>query len=734
MKRMSVLFPGTAILLGAIVPGMTACTSEAGSADGDPVDQAAEALGAPVTGCSTGLSGYVALTKTLTLTLSAGTATVLSAPGGKLTGNGNTCVSGATTLTTTNVSKLVVNGTGGADKFILDLLPGAFGTSIFSASGGVTVDLGAGADAFMVRGSTGADTYKFGESGTAVYAELSGDKVADVKVLLTAGGGNSLALTVSTGAGIDNFSGVPLTTEVLSFAGTTLSPTISSLTKAITVYGGAGNDILQGGTGSDTLYGGDGDDTFKTDATGADGADTYWGDVGTDVMDYSLRDVSHAITVTVGPHFASAVGTGDLSVGATITNLDTEDLVIKIDGAAPVTTTFSAPADAAAVASQINAAVGATVATVNSANFLVLATTTAGIVGTLEVVSGTALTDLGLSAAVSTVADANDGYTGENDDVTYTVENIYGGKGDDVITGSDQKNVINGNDGDDTIEGGANATCTALANGDVLSGNAGDDVLVVAKANCWAVLNGNLGADKADFGARTLAVTVTIDGAANDGEAPLTEKVNVALDIETVAGGAGNDVITGSVNADTLIGNAGNDTLNGGAGEDTLVGGLGDDTLNGGAGFDTADYSAQSADLTITLCDEPAMATGAPAHCPAANDGDVLLEADQVVNCEHVLGGTGLDSITADPVAVVDVTLEGGANDDILTGGPGDDHLFGDAGDDQLLGLGGDDYLEGGAGDDTTLGALDGGNGAGDICLSDAADVTTSPATLNCEL
>ncbi|HEV7912711.1 MAG TPA: VCBS domain-containing protein, partial [Albitalea sp.] len=54
----------------------------------------------------------------------------------------------------------------------------------------------------------------------------------------------------------------------------------------------------------------------------------------------------------------------------------------------------------------------------------------------------------------------------------------------------------------------------------------------------------------------------------------------------TLNGGAGNQILTGSLARDKLIGGAGNDTLIGGAGDDTLIGGTGNDRLTGGTGHD----------------------------------------------------------------------------------------------------------------------------------------------------
>jgi serralysin len=65
-------------------------------------------------------------------------------------------------------------------------------------------------------------------------------------------------------------------------------------------------------------------------------------------------------------------------------------------------------------------------------------------------------------------------------------------------------------------------------------------------------------------------------------DANRTLKLNAASVFENIAGGSGNDTLTGNFLANILVGNAGNDTLSGGGGRDILIGGLGLDTLNGG--------------------------------------------------------------------------------------------------------------------------------------------------------
>ncbi len=439
---------------------------------------------------------------------------------------------------------------------------------------------------------------------------------------------------------------------------------------------------------------------------------------------------------------------------------------LAIDGDAPVTVTLATPADAEDVVTQINTQVGSDVAKLDPGNQLILHALVVGPASALDVQSGSALAVVGITADTYSGADADDGDS-ESDDVTYTVENIIGSTVADHLTGSDQVNILSGGAGNDIIDGVINASCP-VGGGDQLNGNDGDDIFKMdAYANCGAALTGGAGNDTADFSARALDLTITIDGTANDGDPTANsaagEKANVKTDVEVVLGGDGDDTMTGSAAADELHGGNGDDVLNGGAGNDTLYGGpdndelnggadddtaiesgndtayspaiaagTGDDIINGGAGVDKVSYASRTADLTVTLCVNAA-ASGAPtggslgAECED-DDGDPLLtEVDNLVNIEWVAGGDGDDTITG---AEGDETLEGGAGADVLHGGDGADSLYGDADDDLLYGDDGDDYVEGGADDDLQ----DGGLSDGDVCISDASDVTATDPVPDCEL
>ncbi|TNF64756.1 MAG: calcium-binding protein [Rhodobacteraceae bacterium] len=140
-----------------------------------------------------------------------------------------------------------------------------------------------------------------------------------------------------------------------------------------------------------------------------------------------------------------------------------------------------------------------------------------------------------------------------------------------------------------------------------------------------------------------------------------------------IAGGDGDDTISGTPGADLIAGGAGNDEIGGYDGDDRIEGGAGDDSLHGMGGADTL----LGGDGRDTLHGE-------------GGDDLILGEADD----DLLFGHNGAD------------TLHGGADDDVLHGAMGDDILFGDEGDDALHGGLGQDVLAGGPGEDTLFGGF----------------------------
>ncbi len=185
----------------------------------------------------------------------------------------------------------------------------------------------------------------------------------------------------------------------------------------------------------------------------------------------------------------------------------------------------------------------------------------------------------------------------------------WGGPGDDVINGGSGSDGISGDEGDDELYGefGNDHISDGDGNDSVFGGFGADDLDASGFAPDLGIrpsgtdlLSGGPGIDTVHYWPRTAGVNVSLDGAANDGEAGELDNVGgPTSDVETVEGGFGADTIAGNGGPNMIDGNAGNDVLSGGGGgADLLRGSVGDDTLGaedgvrdlvfGGAGFDSA--------------------------------------------------------------------------------------------------------------------------------------------------
>ncbi len=225
----------------------------------------------------------------------------------------------------------------------------------------------------------------------------------------------------------------------------------------------------------------------------------------------------------------------------------------------------------------------------------------------------------------------------------------------------------------------------ALAGGVLtITGTTGNDSVVLSQNPSGLRVSDN-GIVSPGFAVRKIKSIVMDLGAGDDLG---SFKPGVAAIPATLLGGDGNDALTGG---------GGNDSIDGGTGDDTLTGGAGADILFGNTGNDTADYSAQTSRIVVTL-------NG------LADDGSVPgLTGTQTnefdnVETENVIGSAGNDDIRGD------------ANSNMLNGGPGDDYIRSTLNDsdpgggiDTLMGSKGNDFLDG-IGTQATL-LLQGGQG-----------------------
>jgi Ca2+-binding RTX toxin-like protein len=192
----------------------------------------------------------------------------------------------------------------------------------------------------------------------------------------------------------------------------------------------------------------------------------------------------------------------------------------------------------------------------------------------------------------------NDGEFGEGDNVSTNIETVLGGQQNDALFGNGAANVLVGNLGDDRLDGGLGA----------------DDLI------------GGGGIDTADYMGRTISVSVTLDGLANDGQPGEFDRV---AQIENVGGGSGDDQLTGDAGSNRLSGGGGRDTLDGGLGSDTLLGDDQADLIRAvDGGMDTVDCGA---DVDTAFAD--AFATR-PGSMPAPIDA---VAACETMNWAHVM-------------------------------------------------------------------------------------------------
>jgi Ca2+-binding RTX toxin-like protein len=438
------------------------------------------------------------------------------------------------------------------------------------------------------------------------------------------------------------------------------------------VTGGGGNDkltgnsrdnILNGGGGNDTLTGADGDDTL----IGFSGADTFIGGLGADIMiggenstqegiygdtvDYSASNAAISIQL-IKTNFGQAKGgyaEGDQLAGILGLIGSKYDDVLRADVA---NNTFGVKLSGGAGDDIIQAGK-------NDMYESELDGGTNGAAGdTLDYAWASNAFDMTIT--LSNVKDAwveIDNEPGAGTKIR-NFENIISGKGDDVLTGNNVNNVIEGGAGADQMVGGLGNDTVSYA-----SSSSAVTVWFYDKQGS-SDSNGN----KSGFFAPTaqeggdaqgdlLWGFENIIGSANNDFIVGNDSVNV------LKGGAGSDKLTGVKGDDVLYGEAGNDTFE--AGGDEM--GLGKDTMDGGADIDTVDYSAESLAFTVTLGKDGASATVSAGKGSNADD-------DKLINIENVTGGSGDDKITGNNLANA---LTGSGGNDTLVGAAGADILDG---------------------------------------------------------
>lgn len=413
----------------------------------------------------------------------------------------------------------------------------------------------------------------------------------------------------------------------------------------IEVDAGAGDDRvvvvsslparLSGGEGRDTLTGGGGDDTLD----GGAGSDALTGGAGKDTVTYSGRSARVLVDLDV------VGGAGEPGEDDRIA----ADVENAVGGDGP---------------DELRGDGGPGVLAGGGGDDLLDGR---GGADRLEGGDGTDTADYATRrGGVTADADnrADDGQSGEADDVRSDVERLVGGGGDDRLSGTDAPNVLIGGDGNDTLTGGRGD--------DDLQGGPGRDVA-----------KGEDDADVLDLG-------------------PGDDEARGGRGEDRLLLGDGHDKGYGEDGRDELLGVEGADVLEGGSGDDTIFGGTEPDVLRGGGGADV--LNGEPGDDDLDGGDDPDRLDGGDGH-------------------DHLEGDDGDDTADGGPG---DDHVDGDGGDDALHGADGHDELFGDAGADRHDGGPGDDRLHGGDGPDLFVAedgadTMDGGSGEDTVDYSTRA-------------
>ncbi|WP_161985058.1 calcium-binding protein [Agarivorans sp. Toyoura001] len=484
------------------------------------------------------------------------------------------------------------------------------------------------------------------------------------------------------------------------------------------IVGGEGDDLLTGGKGNDSLYGGLGNDTYYYNS--GDGNDVIFDGYGANKLVINGQEISELEQTSVGSSIYKDQQGNVYSFseeGILIVSMSDSEGTLTIENTSEIVNDFGFVLnqfeEEAPIADDSNTYVISDTAPLfdifdNKRYFQ-------SYVGREQTAEYQFINDKEIiydAAVAEQISVAGFG-------ILYDTV-FEGGNLDDQLTGSDQKNLINGMYGDDYIWG--------LGGIDLLSGFSGSDHIYGGDGHDFLFAN---------WRTQIYNGTVTLKEELSFYESDLSTE-------NFLYGGSGHDILAGEDGIDTLIG---------GTGEDLLVGGTGNDLLNGGADNDKIYGDSEIIENTVGgftpggvyqsgtnyIVDEVESDAGGVNHDDVIDGGEGDDKIWGEVGNDVITGGDGADRIYGDSNSLDgayhgddqifagngnDIVYGGGGND-LIMGGAGDDYINGDesnenfsfTGDDIIYGGLGNDSIQASGGDDT----LYGGDGTG--LLADGADI-----------
>ena len=620
-----------------------------------------------------------------------------------------------------------VEGQAGTDTLAFN---GSSGSEIFQASangqrvlftrnlGNVVMDLDdveridlaalGNTDTVIVNDLSGTDLVEMNVDLGGTLGGTTGDAQADT-VIVNATNGNDIVDVFGSGTSIAVV-GLPVLVNVANSEGANDSLVVNALggddgvtatTLAagivrLTADGGAGDDTLLGSQGADVLIGGDGDDfvfgdngndlalmgagndVFQWDP--GDGSDTVEGQDGADQLLFFGSNASENVDIVANG--GRVIFFRD--IGAVTMDLDDVEQIEyrALGGADDVVVGDLSGTDVTRIDLDLRGPNGGGDGAADSVT--VNGTNGADVFGAAGDAGGVNVFGLQAQVNIFQQEQANDRLTlnglGGDDVVDATSLEadgiqltLNGGLGDDVLIGSEGDDLINGGDGDDFALMGA-----------------GDDVFVWNPGDDNDVLEGQAGFDTMVFNGANVAENIDIS--ANGGRVRFFRDIaSVTMDLDDVEsidfnalGGADTVVVNDLSGTDVVQVNlnlAGANGL-GDAQPDTVIvqGTSGDDVVLAFGDANGTAVIGLAAQVNITGTE-------------SSNDRLTIntLAGDDVVE------GSGLAA------GALQLSADGGDDNDVLIGGDGNDVLLGGNGDDVLLGGPGFDVLDGGLGDDIEI-------------------------------
>lgn len=434
-----------------------------------------------------------------------------------------------------------------------------------------------------------------------------------------------------------------------------------------------GDDYLDGGADDDSLDGGAGNDIL----VGGTGNDTLYGGAGRDIYIFNRGDGIDTVIDTKSDNnilrFGEGVNSGDirLHLGSLLLDMGNGDQV-HIDNFNQDDVYNSVAIDSFQFADGSSLSISQLLARGFDLDGFEQD----------DILTGTNITD------------RMQGFGGN--------DTLIGGAGDDLLIGGAGNDLMRGDSDSETIAGSAHGK-------DYLDGGDGDDQLV------------GDGSDDRLFG-----------GMGNDalwGDSPALSAASHGDDY--LDGGAGDDYLSGDGGNDVLVGGDGSDTLIGDAGNDVLTGGTGLDQLFGGAGNDTYVFNAGDIGPLLTQAEHVedsegvnriqlnGMSIESMELLQTTQSGVYLLQTPQdalfigglksgAIGSVEVSGvtytaaqffGKTFGGDASATVASAHSTLQGGKLADALTGTGGSSTFIGGSGNDTLTGSGGSNTYLFGLGD-----------------------------------